>query len=239
MRWLFGLVLCLAPVVAQGIDETARQFERAARNDPSENNLFDLGSYLLQHNGFAPGLTVFEYGINRYPTSARLRVGLGVALYSLGRYDEAVERLCQAVDLDPRDTKALDFLGKMQDISPQYKNEVGRRLAHFVELYPKNAAANYYYALSLGERGQSYFETAVQLDPSFTDAHYHLGLLQEEAGATAKAILQYQVVIEQRPDFSQAHYHLARLYQKSGKPDLARKEFALLKALKAQQTPLR
>ena len=234
MRWLLGLVLCLAPLVAQDIDETARQLERTARTDPSESNLFDLGSYLLQHNGFAPGLTVFEYGVGRYPKSARLRVGLGVALYSLRRYDEAVESLCQAVDLDPRDTKALDFLGKMQDISPQYKNEVGRRLAHFVELYPKNAAANYYYALSLGERGQSYLETAVQLDPSFTDAHYHLGLLQEEAGATAKAILQYQVVIEQRPDFSQAHYHLARLYQKSGKPDLARKEFALIKALKAQ-----
>ncbi len=232
MRWFLVFALCLAPVLAQDLDETARHLERTARLDPSENNLFELGSYLLQHNGFAPGLTVFDYGVGRYPQSARLRVGLGVALYSLRRYDEAVERLCQAVDLDPRDTKALDFLGKMYDLSPQYASEVGKRLARFVELYPENAAANYYYALSLGGSGLSYLQKVVQLDPAFTDAHYHLGLLSENAGATDKAIAQYEIAIRQRPSFSQARYRLARLYQKSGKPDLARKEFALLKTLK-------
>jgi tetratricopeptide (TPR) repeat protein len=133
------------------------------------------------------------------------------------------------VDLDPRDTKALDFLGKMQDISPQYASEVQRRLARFVALYPKNAAANYYYARSLGRSGESYLQRAVQLNPTFTDAHYRLGLLYEETGETANAIAQFQIAVQQRPDFFQAHYHLARLYQKSGKADLARKEFALLK----------
>lgn len=232
MRWFFILALCLAPVMAQDIDETARQLEHAARLDPSENNLFELGSYLLQHNGFNPGFTVFDYGVGRYPKSARLRVGLGVALYSLRRYDEAVERLCEAVDLDPTDTKALDFLGKMYDISPQYASRVAERLARFVELYPQNAAANYYYGLSLGSGGATYLQKAIQLDPASTDAHYHLGVVLEGAGESGKAIAQYEIVIRQRPGFSQAHYRLARLYQKSGKPDLARKEFALLKALK-------
>jgi tetratricopeptide (TPR) repeat protein len=237
MRWFVVLVLCLAPVLAQDIDETARQLERTARLDPSESNLFDLGSYLLQHAGFAPGLTVFDYGVERFPKSARLRVGLGVALYSLRRYDEAVERLCQAVDLDPRDTKALDFLGKMYNISPQYAGEVAKRLARFVQLYPENASANYYYALTLGKRGESYLLKALQLDPTLTDAHYQLGLLYEDIGARGKAVAQYEIAIRQRPGFSQAHYHLARLYQKSGKLDLAQKEFALLKMLKAQQAP--
>jgi tetratricopeptide (TPR) repeat protein len=232
MRWVLVLALCLAPVMAQDIDETARQLERTARLDPSENNLFELGSYLLQHNGFAPGLTVFDYGVSRYAESARLRVGLGVALYSLRRYDEAVERLCQAVDLDPRDTKALDFLGKMYDLSPQYANEVAKRLARFVEIYPNNAAANYYYALSLGNHGESYLQTAVRLDPAFTEAHYRLGLLSENTGATSKAIAEYKVAIHQRPGFLQAHYRLARLYQKSGKTDLARQELAILKTLR-------
>jgi tetratricopeptide (TPR) repeat protein len=232
MRWFFVLALCLAPVMAQDIDETARQLERTARLDPSENNLFELGSYLLQHSGFAPGFTVFEYGVGRYPKSARLRVGLGVALYSLRRYDEAVERLCQAVDLDPTDTKALDFLGKMYDISPQYASRVAERLARFVELYPRNAAANYYYGLSLGSGGESYLQKAIQLDPAFTDAHYHLGVIFEGAGESGKAIVQYEIVIRQRPGFSQAHYRLARLYQKSGKTDRARQEFAILKTLR-------
>jgi tetratricopeptide (TPR) repeat protein len=110
------------------VDEAAREYEAAARLDPTEKHLFDLGSDLLNHRGFEPALKVFEFAVQRYPQSARLRVGLGVGDYSLGRYDEAVQALCQAVDLDPRDTKALDFLGKMYDVSPQYADEVTKRL---------------------------------------------------------------------------------------------------------------
>src|SRR5260370_22485783 len=125
----------------------AKQYETAARMDPTEKNLFDLGSDLLRHRGFEPALKVFVFATGRYPQSARLRVGLGIAHYSLGQYDDAVATLCQAVDLDPKDTKALDFLGKMYDVSPQFADEVTRRLAHIVQIHPDNAAANYYYAL--------------------------------------------------------------------------------------------
>ena len=118
------------------IEAAARSHEIAARADPSEKNLFDLGSFLVSHRGFDQARIVFEYATGRYPQSAKLRVGLGVADYSLGQYDRAVEALCQAVDLDPRDTKALDFLGKMYDISPAYADEVTKRLAGFVKSYP-------------------------------------------------------------------------------------------------------
>lgn len=111
------------------LDEAAKQYEIAARMDPSEKNLFDLGSDLSLHRGFDPALKVFRFASEKYPRSAKLRVGLGVAYYSLGQYDDAVESLCRAVDLDPKDTKALDFLGKMYDISPRYADEVTKRLA--------------------------------------------------------------------------------------------------------------
>ena len=135
MRWFFALALCLAPVMAQDIDETARQLERTARLIHRRIICSSSAAICCSTSGFAPGFTVFDYGVGRYPKSARLRVGLGVALYSLGRYDEAVERLCQAVDLDPRDTKALDFLGKMHDVSPQYANrvaDVSRALSSYI-----------------------------------------------------------------------------------------------------------
>ena len=135
------------------VQDAAKQYETAARMDPTEKNLFDLGSHLLLHRGFEPALKVFSFAAPRFPQSARLRVGLGIAHYSLGQYDDAVETLCQAVDLDPKDTKALDFLGKMYDVSPQFADEVTKRLARFVQLYPENAAANYYYGLSLREAG--------------------------------------------------------------------------------------
>jgi tetratricopeptide (TPR) repeat protein len=224
--------------------EAAFQYEAAARLDPTEKNLFDLGSDLLKHRGFEPALKVFAFGVQRYPRSAELRVGLGVNYYSLGRYDDAVQTLCEAVDLDPSDTKALDFLGKMYDVSPSYADEVTKRLSGFAHNYPNNAAAQYYYALSLRKRtiapsaahdrsAESFLLRAVEIKPDFTDAHYELGLLYRDLQEDTKAIAQFEIAVKQRPSFLQAHYHLAQLYKKTGRADLARREFARIEELKA------
>lgn len=224
------------------VDEAARQYEIAARMDPSEKNLLDLGSDLDLHRGFEPALKVFEFGAERYPQSAKLRVGLGVARYSLGQYDAAVEALCQAVDLDPGDIKALDFLGKMYDVSPRYADEVTKRLARFVRIYPRSAAANYYYALSLRKRArpsesngaEQFLLRAVALKPDFADAHFELGMLYEEQSQNFEAVREYELAVKLRSDFAKAHYHLARLYRKAGREALARKEFRAFEALRAK-----
>jgi tetratricopeptide (TPR) repeat protein len=229
------------------VQEAAQQYEIAARMDPSEKNLFDLGSDLMLHRGFEPALKVFVFGTGRYPDSAMLRVGLGTAHYSLGQYDEAVEALCKAVDLDPKDAKALDFLGKMYDVSPQFADEVTKRLARFAEIYPDNAAANYYYALSLRKRtlahatdasqtqAEMLLRRAVKLNPDYADAHYELGLLYEDTQQDAKAIREYRIATELRTDLAKAHYHLGRLYQKSGQAALAQKELNAFEALQSKQ----
>ncbi len=226
------------------IQEAATQYELAARMQPSEKNLFDLGSYLLRHQGFQPALKVFEFGAGRYPGSAKLRVGLGIAYYSLGKYSDAVESLCQAVDLDPKDTRALEFLGKMYDVAPQLSAEVTSRLARFAELYPENAAAAYYYALSLRGRNvpspagqdmaqaETLLKRAVKLDPNFAEAHYELGLLYEDEQQEAGAMREFELAVRLRPDFAKAHYRLARIYRKQGKSDLAEKEYRAFEALK-------
>ena len=224
--------------------DAVKQYEAAARMDPSEKNVFDLGSDLLNHKGFQQALEIFEFGAGRYPRSAKMRVGAGIAEYSLGRYNQAVEALCAAVDLDPADTRALDFLGKMRDISPELAGEVTRRLARFVQLDPNNAAANYYYALSLRGRAltggagghESKIEAlllrAIRLNPKLADAYYQLGLLYEDQKLDAKAIPEYEAAIRLRPDLKPAHYRLARLYAAAGQSQRAEKEFQIFRSLK-------
>lgn len=226
------------------IDAAAKQYEVAARLDPSEKNLFDLGSDLLRHRGFDPALKVFQFGVGRHSQSAKLRVGLGVAYYSLGRYEDAVQALCEAVDLDPRDTKALDFLGKMYDISPQYATAISTRLARFAAIYPNSSAANYYYGLSLRKRStgstsksdqrkaEKYLVKAITLQPEFADAHYELGLLYEDQKRNTEAIHQYEIAAKLQPGLMKAHYHLARLYQKGRQNALAQREFHNIQLLK-------
>jgi tetratricopeptide (TPR) repeat protein len=228
------------------IDVAAREYEMAARLDPSEKNVFDLGTDLLHHGGFEPALKVFQFGTARYARSARLRVGLGVTYYSLGRYDEAVQKLCEAVDLAPRDSKALEFLGKMYDISPQYASAISERLARFAALYPTSSAANYYYAISLRKResasiaeannnqreAEKYLTKALELKPDFADAHYQLGLLYEDQKQDTEAIHQYELAAKFQPSLLKAHYHLAQLYRKKGQNALAEKEFRRVELLK-------
>jgi tetratricopeptide (TPR) repeat protein len=219
-----------------------KQYEIAARMDPSEKNVFDLGTELLNHNGFEQAILIFEFGSGRYPQSAKMRVGLGIAYYSSGRYDDAVKWLCEAVDLDPKDTKALDFIGKMYDVSPAMADEVTRRLAHFAALYPDNARANYYYALSLRQRtlnggvssdsdAKRLLIKAVAIDPQFADAHYELGVLYQDEGAVEKAILEYETAVRLRPGLKPAHYRLGRLYADRGQAELARREFQIVRSL--------
>ena len=226
------------------VDEAGKQYELAARMDPSEKNVFDLGTDLLRHHAYVQALTVFQYAAPKYPQSARLHVGLGIALYSTGKYADAVETLCRAVDLDPRDTKALDFLGGMYDVSPELADEVTNRLARFVELYPNNAAANYYYALSLRRRNltpglagsqqnvESLLKKSVALRSDFAAAHFQLGLLYSDEDRVREAISELEEATRLSPGLKSAHYRLAQLYEQQGKTELARREFQVFRSLK-------
>jgi tetratricopeptide (TPR) repeat protein len=216
--------------------EAVRQYETAARSDPTEKNVFDLGSVLLNNTGFQQAVQILEFGVQKYAASARLRVGLGIAYYSLSRYADAVETLCQAVDLNPRDTRALEFLGKMRDVAPDMAQEVRRRLGRFTELYPDNATANYYYALSLvdGEDdtgAEARLLKSIALDPQFAEAHFQLGVLYQKHDEATKAVRELEAAVKLRHGLKAAHYRLATLYKAQGFAERARRELEIFRAL--------
>ena len=88
------------------------QYETAAHMEPSESNLFDWGSELLVHRTLDPAVNVFQSAAEHYPNSPRLAIGLGMALYSRGNYDDAVKALLKAADLNPSDPRCYYFLVK-------------------------------------------------------------------------------------------------------------------------------
>ena len=122
--------------------DAANEYETAAHMDPSESNLFDWGSELLIHRTLGPAIEVFQHATERYPKSPRLVIGLGMALYSRGNYDEAVKALLHGADLDPSDPSCYLFLSKAYDSSPGQADEVIQRFRRFAELQPKNARAS-------------------------------------------------------------------------------------------------
>ena len=210
------------------LGEAISEYRRAVATDANDTNLFDLGNGLIHAKRFTEAVRAFEGAAAKYPASAKLRVGLGVAFYSAGRYDDAVETLCKAVDLNPADPRSMSFLEKMYDVSPRLADEVTRRLARFARLYPKNAAANYYYAVSLWKREsgrestanlsevEGLLKSAVALDPKLYEAHRQLGMLYEEEGKLNETIAEYEAALAIRPDLATAQYRLAQVYLRTG-----------------------
>ncbi len=239
-----------------GVEETAgdhlvaaQEYQRAAHLDPTEKNLFDWGNQLLLHQAYEPAAQVFSRALERYPRSAKLLIGLGITHYSRGLYDDAVRVLCLAVDLQPEDPRPYYFVGKMFDVSETLSEEATRRLAHFVRLYPQNALANYYYALSLwkGKRGQdsqgdlnqieSLLKKAILLDHGMAEGHFQLGVLYSNQQKIAEAIQQYEIAIKLQPDFANAHYRLGQAYQRTGRKAQAQKHLQIYQRLHSAGRP--
>ena len=227
----------------------ALEYHRAAELNPSENNIFDLATFLLQHSNYEGfldnSLTFFQYGVQKYPRSAKMAVGLGVALYAEGRYDDAVRTLCAAVDLDPTDPKPFQFLGKVSTVSPAWIPEIRNRLKKFVELYPNNGPAIYYYAMGLWRRSEgesaadlptveALLKRAIGAAPAFYEAHYELGILYQHQQKYPDAIRELNQAVALRPDFNRAHYRLFLLYSRTHQKHLAEEHFAILKQLKQE-----
>ena len=111
---------------------------------------------MLLHRTYEPAIAIFQQGVQRYPNSPRLLIGLGLSLYSRGKYDDAVKALIAAADLNPADPRCYIFLSKAYDSSPTQADEVIQRFRRYAELKPDNALAQYYYAMSLwkGKRAE-------------------------------------------------------------------------------------
>jgi Flp pilus assembly protein TadD len=224
----------------------ANEYEVAAHMDPSESNLFDWGSDLLVHRTLDPSVAVFRDAVQRYPQSARLEIGLGMALYSLGKYDDAVTSLLRAADLSPNDARIYPFLSRAYDSSPGQADEVIKRFRRFAELQPRNGHAQYYYAMSMwkGKRAQdpsvdlheveALLKKSIALDPSLSEAQLQLGNLYSDQTHYAEAIPYYKRAIALNSDLADAHYRLGQAYVRTNQKDLAQPELALYQQLRAQ-----
>jgi tetratricopeptide (TPR) repeat protein len=224
----------------------ANEFQTAAHMDPSESNIFDWGCELLLHRTLQPAIEVLRQGATRFPNSPRMSIALGMALYSLGNYDEAVTSLLHAANLAPQDPRSYAFLSRAYDSSPNQVDKVIECFRRFAELQPSNGQATYYYAMSLwkGKRAEdpnfnpaqieSLLKKAIELDPKFAEAHLQLANLYSDQHKYDQSIPAYLAARKLDPDLSDVHYRLAQAYVHTGQKDLAQQEFQVYQQLNAQ-----
>jgi len=226
--------------------QAVHEYQRAAEMNPSESNFFNWGAELLVHHAVEPAIEVFTKGNRLFPESARMLVGLGVAWYARGSYDQAARRLCEASDLNPGDANPYLFLGKIQSVETTQSEGLVERLQRFARLQPENALANYYYALSLWKQRknlddaqtvvqvESLLQKSVRLDPKLGPAYLQLGILSSDRKDFSQAISAYQKAIAASPRLEEAHYRLAQAYRRTGEQSKAQQELQLYDQLSKQ-----
>jgi tetratricopeptide (TPR) repeat protein len=218
--------------------EAVRQYERAAELDASETYLFDWGAELLLHHAPEPAVQVFTKGNTLYPKSARMLIGLGAAWFAGGANDKAVERICEASDLNPIDATPYVFLGKMLRAQSRPLPDETGKLHRFVSLQPQSADANYYYAVALWKsrkdandpvisQSESLLGNAIQLNPKYAAAYLQLGILHAEERDFAKAIAYFQRAIAIDPQLEEAHFRLGQAYRQTGDAEKSKAELRI------------
>lgn len=221
--------------------EAVHEYQRAAEMNPSEPYLFDWGSELLLHHAPEPAEEVFAKGNRLFPQSGRMLIGLGAASFARGSYNQAVERICQASDLNPNDPSPYIFLGKMQAAENVSSSKLLDRLRRFVTTQPQNAQANYFYAVALWKQNRgrntsdpqiaTLLSNTTRLDPNFAPAQLQLGILKSEQGDQSSAITHYSRTIEIDPENQEAHFRLSQAYRKQGQTERAKKELQIYQEL--------
>ena len=131
----------------------------------------------------------FQEAARRYPKSPRILIGLGLSLYSRGKYDDAVKALLAAADLTPPTRAVTFFFPRPTTVLPLQADDVIQAFRRYADLQPTSALAQYYYAISLwkGKRAEdatldlqtieSLLVKSVALDDSLAEAHVQLGNL--------------------------------------------------------------
>ena len=80
--------------------------QRSNANMNQINDLVEKAKTLLENNKFEEALGFFEQALLMNQNDPELWNHKGVALRSMGRYDEALECFNKSLELDPRDKNA-------------------------------------------------------------------------------------------------------------------------------------
>jgi tetratricopeptide (TPR) repeat protein len=224
--------------------DAAQHYVNAARLDPTEANIYVLGTELLRHWTFDPAIKDFAYGLEKYPDSRRMRAGLGIAYYGNGNYDKAIPIFADLLAADPGNALYAELLGRNCTVLTEGQDPKCAALTTFAEQHPENATLATYAATSILHRpsdpaqleiARRLLTSAIAAAPKLPEARYGMGLLLQTEGHWPESVPELEKAIALRPEYAQAHYRLALAYSHTGRKEAAQKEIALNRQYSQQQ----
>jgi len=186
-------------------------------------SLEDIGAFSQAVHGSEANMLAFaaQAEKNIPKTSPRARLAAGIALYILGRDEEAVRKLEKAQDCKEKFIYAAFALrrsGRFDEAIDSLKKcpkHGGDAMATTLE-----KAATYRLAGDF-KKAEKELKGCANFENVSADYHYQLARLQEAEGLYNEAIDNYQTALELSPEHQEALFHLAYRCDLSGNEDAA------------------
>jgi protein O-GlcNAc transferase len=229
------------------LDDPARasnELQEAVRLEPMvPEHYFKLGIVFLKHRTTEAAIYVFENALKTRPDVPKLWMGLGLSYHLASKFDQAEKALRQALVLDPKYEAAYIVLGDLLSQAGKV-DEAVQVFRQAIDVRPDLYLPYYYYGQTTarqgkgnGESGVEMLRKAIELNPSFAEAHYELGKALLQAGKMDDALVALKKSLDLKPELAQSHYQLGQLYQKLGNAALASEHFRLFEARSKQEVP--
>ena len=231
----------------QGHYEAAvEHFKAAAELDPSEANLYALGIEFLRHWTFPAAIKVYEFATSKYPSSTRLRLGLGVAEYGNNDYARAIPIFAELLAAAPDNALYADLLGRNCMSFSEQQSSPCDSLQTFALSHPNNAEAAVFASANILRRPQAQeqedlgmarrlLEQAIAADPKLPEAYFQLAVLDQQQMQWQQSATLLEKALVLRPEYAQAHYRLVRAYRRLGRNEEAQREAALSQKYSEQE----
>jgi predicted Zn-dependent protease len=211
--------------------QAAQHYVDSVRLNPSEDNIYVLGIELLRHWTFGPAIQEFSTGVQRFPGSRRMRLGLAIAYYGNENYDSAIQTLVKLLSEEPGNTLYAELLGRACFAPNEAVNPGCDTLIRFSRLHPQDPAVAAYAAANLLHKptGEQELDTAGKLlrsallaDPARPEAQFEMGVLLQTESKWKESVAPLETAVRLKPDYAVAHYRLARAYSHLGQTEKAK-----------------
>ncbi|HWT65212.1 MAG TPA: tetratricopeptide repeat protein [Terracidiphilus sp.] len=222
----------------------ANHYGLAAQLDPSEANIWAVGAEFLRHWTFSGAVQEFEAGAARFPTSTRMKLGLGAAYFGDAKYPQAIIVFADLLKESPDNALYAEFLGMSCNTALQQKQPRCLELVTYAKSHPHDARVSTYAAASLRLQDpeqanlglvHDLLNAAIAANPKLAEAQYQMAVLKQDENSWPDSIPYLERAIALKPDYAQAHYHLALAYWRSGCKQEAQQQMDLQKKYSQQE----